>query len=308
MIAILLATYNGARYLSGQLDSLFRQTEQDFHLYVSDDCSADETVAILGEYADRYPGRISVDIRSGNSGHAKNNFLSMMLSVKDAEYFMLCDQDDVWLPGKIEHSMDAMHALERKYGAEIPLLVYTDLRVTDKELNVISPSFSRSNGIAPGDDRLNSQTVQNTLTGCTALYNLPLARVLRSPGFCTMHDSWLMQTAVALGHTAYLPEATVLYRQHGANRVGAKRVRSPKYILRQIAGWKEVKKSLNETYTQAESFLRAYDDLLTDGQKEFLRDYAAIPGHRKLRRLSETVRLRAYKHGFLRRVGQFFAV
>ena len=96
--AILMATYNGEQYVAEQIDSLLAQTDSDWTLYIHDDGSKDHTQEIINKYAETHDNIVVMDFPGGNG--AKENFFKMMFSV-DADYYMLCDQDDVWLPEKV---------------------------------------------------------------------------------------------------------------------------------------------------------------------------------------------------------------
>ena len=98
-IDVLLATYNGEKYLKEQIDSILNQTYQNIHLIISDDCSKDETQKILKEYKEK-DDRITVYIQEQNLGYIKN--FEFLLEKVESDYYMLSDQDDVWLPEKIE--------------------------------------------------------------------------------------------------------------------------------------------------------------------------------------------------------------
>ena len=119
MISILMATYNGEKYICEQIDSLFAQTVQDFTLYVSDDKSADRTCEIIEHYTRRYPGRIVLCRRQSNSGGAQNNFLDLMTAHKD-DYVMLCDQEDRISLAKFDgDDADENLTAAQKYLAEL---------------------------------------------------------------------------------------------------------------------------------------------------------------------------------------------
>ena len=105
MVSILLASYNGAPYIAAQIDSILQQTFRDFMLYIRDDCSNDGTWEIVQAYAAKEPDRIVALQNEENSGSAKHNFFKMMQEHQD-NYVMLCDQDDVWHPDKIEKNRD----------------------------------------------------------------------------------------------------------------------------------------------------------------------------------------------------------
>ena len=214
MISILLASYNGEKYIAEQIESLLGQTIQDFKLFICDDKSTDGTFNIVAEYSQKHPEKIFAEQNSENSGGTKHNFLRMMINHK-ADYVMLCDQDDVWLPDKIEVTLARMKDMESEYGADTPLLVHTDLKVVNENLKTVSPSFKAAMNANYEKTRLRNQIIQNTLTGCTAMYNRALANLITDiPRFTVMHDWWLNVTASAFGRISAIDAQTVLYRQH----------------------------------------------------------------------------------------------
>ena len=251
MVSILLASYNGAPYIAAQIDSILQQTFRDFMLYIRDDCSNDGTWEIVQAYAAKEPDRIVALQNEENSGSAKHNFFKMMQEHQD-NYVMLCDQDDVWHPDKIEKTLSAMRKAEARDGEKTPLLVHTDLAVVNDQLEVMDPSYRHAvNGNWQRTD-LHYELAQNTVTGCTAMYNRALGEFLqREPSFFVMHDWWLALIASAFGRIVLLDEATMRYRQHGDNAVGAKFVRSPHYLLGRLLNVKGYRRELAETFQQA---------------------------------------------------------
>ena len=144
-IAILLAVYNGEKYLAEQIDSVLSQTEKDWTLYIRDDGSKDATVDIIHRYCEKYPDRIvAVEDGLGNLG-CRDNFFRL-LEVVDSAYYMFCDADDVWYDFKIRISMDRMKKLEQEHP-DTPILVVTDYTVCDGQLNVVMDSGFRNLGI-----------------------------------------------------------------------------------------------------------------------------------------------------------------
>jgi len=223
-VSILLATYNGAAYLPEQLDSLFAQTHRDWRLLVRDDCSTDATAEILAGYQEKYPGIISIVPNEGARLGACRNF-GMLLEHAEAPYVMFCDQDDVWLPDKIEVTLAAMKPLEEEFGTETPLLVHTDLKVVDERLSPLGDSLWQYMGSTP--ERLtciNRVLMQNFATGCTVMINKALRDLaMPIPAGARMHDWWLALVATAFGRVAAVARPTILYRQHGKNDSGAVR-------------------------------------------------------------------------------------
>lgn len=220
-IAILMATYNGGKYLAEQLDSLLAQSYQDWHLYVHDDGSQDSTVDIIKEYAKRFAEKITL-LDYPAQGGACMNFLSLLERV-EAPYYMFCDQDDVWIDRKIEMEVETMKCLETS-NVGVPIVVNTDLRVVDESLIVIHPSFWQYRGIYPDFVKeFKDFAATNVATGCTMLFNSQAKEAMRKPCKHTvMHDAWVTMSVMVSGGILHnMKTPTVLYRQHGDNTIGA---------------------------------------------------------------------------------------
>ena len=308
MITILMAACNGEKYLAEQIESILNQTERNWKLVIQDDRSTDGTFGIARGYARKDPGRILAVQRETPSGSAQNNFFSM-LRFAGSEYAMFCDDDDVWLPDKIATTLSEMKRLEQTAGPETPLLVHTDLRVVDAELKTISASMMRTQKLDPACRSLNRLLVQNNVTGCTVMVNrrlLELAVRQGLPRHAVMHDWWFALIASALGRIGFVPRATVLYRQHQNNQVGAKNAGSLSYNLRRLADGRASKQSLSAAYRQAGEFLDRFGPLLGEGRRQLLRDFIAVPSLGKWKRLAVIRRDDFWKTGFFRKCGQIW--
>ncbi len=188
MVSVLLASYNGEKYIREQLESILNQTFSDLSIVISDDLSTDGTPAIIREYEERYPGRVRSLRNSERSGSAQNNFFRLLKVVTD-EYIMLCDQDDVWLPDKAEVTLREMKKLETEWGKAVPLLVHGDLSVTDKEGSILHESMAEYQKIAVHDNRFSHYLVENNITGNTVMINKAFLEFLTDvPRECVMHD------------------------------------------------------------------------------------------------------------------------
>ena len=214
-VDILLATYNGEKYIREQLDSLINQTHSNFNLIIQDDCSKDNTVEILKKYVQK-DNRISFNINKENIGYIKN--FEGLLNRVDSEYFMLCDQDDVWLPEKIEVSL-------KKIMETNSDLVFTDLQVVDESLSPMMSSLIRhsntlKNILVYNDYRL--IYLRNCVTGCTILTKKKfICKFIPIPiKFPMIHDWWMTLIVGLNGKIQYIDRPLIKYRQHGKNQVG----------------------------------------------------------------------------------------
>ena len=219
--AILLATYNGESFLREQIDSLYAQTFNDWTIYAHDDGSNDSSHEILVQYAATYDNFKILDYPSQHS--AKDNFLSM-LTLVDADYYLFCDQDDVWKTDKIEQEMKHMVDLELR-TPEKPIAVFSDLTVVDRDLSVIEPSMWDAIGIKPELlTTFECGGVFEYVTGCTMLFNKEAKKAALSHPYAkaTMHDIWITLCVLKeKGIVSGIYEPLVYYRQHESNTLGA---------------------------------------------------------------------------------------
>ncbi len=223
MIDILLATYNGEKYLSQQIDSIIAQTCKDWQLLIRDDLSTDNTVNIIKSYTRRHPDKIRlIEDNKGHLGLARN--FEALLESAQSEFIMFCDQDDIWLPNKIELTLNTMKAA-RQTWPNAPLLVHTDLKVVDETLKPIAESFWKLNRISPESDcQLKKIIYQNIVTGCTVMINKKAKEIsMPFPPEASIHDWWIALNVVKYGKILHMAMPTVLYRQHTANLIGAKK-------------------------------------------------------------------------------------
>jgi glycosyltransferase involved in cell wall biosynthesis len=304
MITILMAVHNGEKYLAEQIESILNQTEADWQLIIQDDCSRDSTVKIANRYANTYPNKIKFHQNEQNSGSAKENFFNM-LPYADTDYMMTCDQDDIWLPKKIKLTLDKMKQLEMELGTDKPILVHTDLQVVGSDLSVISNSMFHRQNLNSSKDKFNNILVQNIVTGCTLMVNRALLDMVKEvPQQAIMHDWWFALIASAFGKIGFIESATVLYRQHGHNEVGAKNARSLRYNLKRFLNRNQSQAALQNTFSQAIKFIACYQQQLEDSQLKLATAYAQLPSQRKIQRLLTLFHYHLWKNGLARKCGQ----
>ena len=218
-IDILMATYNGEKYLREQLDSILNQSYSNFRLLISDDCSQDSTKEILNEYVQK-DRRVIVFVQKKNLGVCKN-FEYLMKKVEN-DYFMFADQDDVWKKDKIKKCIE-------KIKNEDCDLVYSNLEVVNQDLQLLNKSYWKIKGFEKKVKKYNnfeSLYLNNFITGCTMLVKSKwMDKILPLPhnSKYILHDYWTALIVSQNGKIAYVDETLVEYRQHIENRVGSKR-------------------------------------------------------------------------------------
>lgn len=220
-IDILLATYNGEKYIKEQIESILNQTYKNIKLIISDDCSKDSTSKILKEY-EKKDDRIKLYIQQENLGVVKN--IEFLLKKVENKYYMLSDQDDVWLPQKVEKSLE-------KLKQENADLVFGDLEVVDKDLKTIYPSFGDFMLLNKKINKyINSNKLNylyNCVTGCTILAKKEtIEKIIPLPqkSKYLIHDHWIGLMVSIYGKVSYIPEKYIKYRQHGNNQVGTDKI------------------------------------------------------------------------------------
>jgi hypothetical protein len=309
-VDIICSVLNGARFLPEFLASLARQTHGDWRLWVRDDGSADDTVDVVRRVAGADSRVTLLHVRGPGLGVAGAYGWLLERVPNDAAYVMVGDADDVWFDDKIERTLATMHMAEGSAPRDTPILVHTDLTVADERLRVLHESYWSYSGFDPEPATLRRVVVRNVTTAPTVMLNRPLRQLVGStPDRALFQDWWYALVAVTFGRIVALREPTVLYRQHGANAVGAREAR---FALRQLAGAvayrlrnaDEFRRGVERSASQAAAFLERYADRLHKDDREFLRDYAMIPQRGFFARKRALLRLRVLPElGPLRAVG-----
>jgi len=273
-IDVLLATYNGARYLRPQIESVLNQKEVSFRVLVRDDGSVDETPAIIEHYKRLRPDCIVHLGGSDNLGVIGN--FAHLLGEATAPYVALCDQDDIWEPHKLRILLETMHDLEERHGIDTPLLVHCDLRVVDDALRERHSSYWRFAGVYPSRSSLPRLLLKNTIAGCASLANKALVRLaLPVPRAALMHDYWLALVACAAGHVGAVEEPLMLYRQHERNTIGARPYDWRSFVDRITDGL--VHWDLSALRRQAAALSERCHEVMTAENRALIDDFVDLP-------------------------------
>jgi len=295
---IVLSVHNGSRFIREQIQSIQDQTLEDWRLWVRDDGSTDDTLSVLEEIAASDP-RIVIHPTDGRQRGVSGGFSWLIERLPDdARYVFCCDADDVWLPEKMELSKRVLCLAEASGSG--PLLVHTDLQVTDSKLRTLNHSLWRYLKIRPEPVTLQRLIVENVATGPTILMNRDLAeKACPIPDEVPHHDWWITLVAAAFGKIVALPEATVLYRRHSTNHTGEYDEQTGGFrywvrkVVRVLRRTDKLRFWLATSARQAEIFLDRFEEELPQEDQDMLRDYSEIPRLAFLKRKLRVLRLRA---------------
>ena len=278
-INIVLSTYNGAKFLAEQIESIQKQTFTDWQLLIRDDGSTDETPQIIKQFvaADKRIKFINADKRE-NFGVIKNFFT--LVKFEAADYYFFSDQDDVWLPNKMATMLDEA----AKHDQAKPLMVYMDLSVVDQNLVVTQPSMIRSQS-HHANTTLLAELTENTVTGGVAMINHALAEKWVDTDDIVMHDWYLALLATATGKLVYIDKPGELYRQHDNNVLGARTLR------KRFAKWLNPLQALGKYWwlirtSQKQAGLLLGQPDLSTRQREMVEAYVGLINQGMTQRLS----------------------
>ncbi|WP_283576510.1 glycosyltransferase family 2 protein [Limosilactobacillus oris] len=269
-VGILLSTYNGEKYLPELITSILKQTYTNWQLYIRDDGSSDNTINIIKDFVSRDSRIKFLTCDKGKNLGVVQSFFSLLESV-DADFYMFSDQDDYWLPDKVEKTLNRMLSLEYK---KVPICVYTNLQIVDEDLK--------------GDDLLLSKDWQsfpellftNNAYGCTMMINQLVKDLISFDQInyenIFMHDWWLALIAAAFGKVSYLDEPTILYRQHGDNQVGATN-KSFISICKRVLNSHVDRRKMQQSVNYAEELLAEYSkDQFKTNDYQYVLNYGTL--------------------------------
>lgn len=305
MVTVLLAAYNGERFIKEQLNSLIHQTLEELEIVYSDDGSTDGTRAILQSYEERYPKKVR-GISGKPTGSAQGNFFKLLAEAA-GEYTMLCDQDDIWLPDKAALTLKEMKRMEDQYGNDTPVLVHSDLTVIDQRSQVLHESLVKYQKIAVNDNRFSHYLVENNITGNTIMVNQAFRQFFSYiPEECAMHDWWLGLLASCFGKISYIDDPLTMYRQHGENQLGA--ASGMAQIMRRKGDREAVNDNYRKMFRQAELFYRHYGGQMTPEQRITVEQFLQLPAMNRGKKIYTILKYQFEKSTPLRTLGQMLFI
>ena len=275
-ISVVMATYNGAKYLEQQILSILNQTQKPAEFIVCDDGSTDGTIGILEKFAQQNKLRYIINDRQLG---LVANFKKVVALANNNNYVALSDQDDEWLPEKLEKSFNLLQQIDE---ASVPCMVYSDLILVDQNDTVLNTSFRNERGQSHYQYNLETLLLNNFVNGCTTLFNPQLKRRFAEipDNVLLNHDSWMALLTFTFGKSAYIPLSLVRYRKHESNASITGDVK-PKSRYRNIMNeirdsLKGQKTFLSAEFATAQSFHDRYINQMTDDKKAAFKTFLSL--------------------------------
>ena len=219
-VAVILSTYNGQKFVGQQIRSILSQTYRDITLYIRDDGSKDNTIEVIRNETNEYDNVVLFE-QSKNLG-SRDSFLYMTEMI-DSAYYMFSDQDDVWMPDKIQKSVEALQEIEKSHPDK-PIIVHTDLCLVDRDLKVISESYWKYKKYPVDiDHKFELLCHFNDITGCAMIFNHKAVEVSKPffhvPAPKRIYHDALIGLLVAKNKGIIFPlhQQTIYFRRHGGN-------------------------------------------------------------------------------------------
>lgn len=283
-ISVVMATYNGEKYLTEQLESILSQTLPPEEIIVCDDRSNDGTVYILERFAKEGSIRFYInDITLG----VINNFKKASSLAKSANFIAFADQDDIWLPHKLQTLAEK---ILNHTDQNFPAMVFSDLSIINKVGEIINNSLWNKFTIDPDKQTFKTLLTRNIVPGCTMLINSHMRQeLLNMPDTVYMHDAWLTFVAYTFKNYAYVKQPLVYYRQHDSNVTYSvsTALSKPSFISKineYISGTLLNKPLLNKELTLAEEFLSRFKHIMKEDDIQTFTEFLTLKSANFLRK------------------------
>jgi glycosyltransferase involved in cell wall biosynthesis len=227
MVSIILSTYNGQNFIETQLNSLLNQNLDGFDILIRDDGSTDKTIEIIQLFSLKHPNRIKIIPNlNGNIGVFES--FKNLIENSNSEYYLFCDQDDIWDSDKVPYLLDEIKKIEKIQEDSLPIMVCCDYRIIDENNSVFVKSTHHlyrlkqkeiSNGIFKG-----------FIPGCTMIFNNAAKQEFLKYFNLGLHDMHLYIICFLFGNLSLLATPLMSYRIHSLNTLGLRK-KTRKIIL-----------------------------------------------------------------------------
>ena len=258
-IDILMATYNGEKYLAEQLDSIINQTYHNWNLLIRDDNSTDRTLEIIQDYQKKDNRIKLLKDNKGNLGIVKN--FEELLKNSESEFIMFSDQDDIWVENKLDMYLKMIEKIKNK-----GFMIHSDAILFDKnKSNILKDTFISKKAINKG---LENVFFNYFVQGATILISKEIKNfILPFPKEVYLHDRYIHLISELFFERIFVNKALIYYRQHGDNQIGAKNT------IRELL----LKRYFDERDRQLIKIIyNKYGSLLTEDKKKLIEEYFKI--------------------------------
>lgn len=283
-IAVLMSTYNGAEFLEAQINSILEQTGVNVSLFVRDDGSSDTTPVLLNQFQEKG----LLQWYQGTNLKSALSFMDLIAHAPDTSYYAFADQDDVWYENKLS---EAIKIIRQHDQDNTPTLYFCKKRIVDQFLNPIPGKEDEH----VGGVTLATSLLKSRSAGCTMVYNKSLQMALSAykPARISMHDSWVLKVASAIGLVIYDERIFMDYRQHQSNVVGTSksRLQTWRIRIRTIFNFERFKDDIR-TF-MAQELIDGYGSMMNEEDRYYCTQFAQI-------RKSFRARIRLLKGHYLK--------
>jgi glycosyltransferase involved in cell wall biosynthesis len=260
-ISVVMATYNGAKFLEEQIESILAQSITPSEFIVCDDHSTDGTSEILQKFAQK--GCLQYFINPERIGLVGNFKRAVSYTAKE-NYIALSDQDDLWLPDKLEKSIELLEKIQK---TDKPSMVYTDLLLVDENNSLLNPSFFSVLGSHKYQHCLETLLFGNFVLGCTVLMNSSMRSFFEDipESKYYNHDAWITMIGFSFGQIGCINSPTVRYRKHQQN-VTISNIKKTNLLTRLINHAKNLLSEnnfLEEQFELVGDFFKTYQNQLS---------------------------------------------
>ena len=257
MVNVLVSTYNGEKYIIEQLDSIVAQTYQDFHVYIRDDGSSDNTVKVITDYIKNQHLQHRITLIEGTNVGFCRSFFALLLLAKDGDYWAFCDQDDVWYEDKLSLAVSWMKGKETQ---EMPLLYHSAFELGNADL-----SEKKRYEPKPFAYQFYNAITSNLFFGFAVTINRSLYEllILANPEEIKYHDWFAAMITTAFGYYHMSHQIMAVHRQHEDNT-------SPLYFFKKIPDGLKLLRGDTFYTRNAKEFMRLFGEKLSPEQREII--------------------------------------